>query len=221
MILVWPIGVPAVFAFLLWTHRHALSPSSSYSSFPRSNPLLASSSDLAIKSNSSSSSNNNNNNTTSSSLVHDKSLDWFKILFEGYRPLYFFWEIVATARRLFLIAVLVVVSQGNDAGQLVVGLFACLVFMTLHARYFPFEEKFENSFALGCEWVVYLALFCALLGKLDPSNFEGSKGKVVGLSLAACTLGVLLLSVVFVQFEVGKAVVVTVTLKVASAHHAS
>lgn len=75
---------------------------------------------------------------------HNPSLDSLRLLFEGYRPEFFYWELVSTGRRLFLIGVLVVVDQGNVL-QLAIGLFVGLLTITIHTRYWPFEGNLENT----------------------------------------------------------------------------
>lgn len=85
-------------------------------------------------------------------------IDPIRILFEGYRPAYFFWELVATLRRLFLIGFLVVIAQGSVT-QLALGLFVSLTTITLHCRVWPQKGTFDNVFSLAAEWLVYLALF--------------------------------------------------------------
>jgi hypothetical protein len=124
----------------------------------------------------------------------------YKLLFEGYQSAFFFWELVVSLRRLFLIGVLVVLAQGSVI-QLAIGIFVCLTTITLQAHYFPFEGDFANLFALAAEWLVFLALFLGLIGRMDPSKFEGDEGSVIGTVLAVFTGALLALSVLFVNIE--------------------
>jgi hypothetical protein len=124
MIVIWPIGVPLLFASLLYHFRWELS--------------------------------ENEEDRRAIALIGP-----IRILFEGYQPKYFFWELVSTTRRLFLIGFLVVVAQGSLT-QLASGLLVSLSTITIQARYWPYNGNFDNAFALLAEWLVYLALFLAL-----------------------------------------------------------
>jgi len=198
MIGVWPLGFPSLFAVLLHKHRHALQRpqvelkkknafgliQTAIRNLGRSKNLHGAveatlvsllRTDVAVTA-----------RALLQALRHgDPSLAALRLLFEGYQPQFYFWELISTARRLFLIGVLVVVAQvfgdtrweadlatmltkpcrvrsrlfqGNVL-QLAVGVFVSLASTTLQSRYWPFAGPLENAFALACEWLIFFALF--------------------------------------------------------------
>jgi hypothetical protein len=73
------------------------------------------------------------------------------------------------------------------------------------------HDAFENTFALAAEWLVFLSLFLAMIGRLDPDQFEGDNGNLIGIVLFAFTVGFVVVAIVFVNLEAARAVLVLVS----------
>jgi hypothetical protein len=178
MIAVYPIGIPSLYAVLLWRHRHSLNPTISTTAeaaglraVPRSlsqsfrqlysstTATTSADADAAIVS-----------DTESTAVTKPESI---KFLWGPYRQQAYWWELVECIRRLLLTGFLVFILPGT-AGQSAV---AC-VFAGLSLGVFglvqPYAESSDsNDYWLGT-WILFLSTFIALVLKGDYSSNESA-----------------------------------------------
>jgi hypothetical protein len=142
MILVYPIGCPALYFYLLWTHRREIT-----SRDP--NPSLG-----------------GNEMTPDELAIYP-----LRLLFHSYRPHLWWWEMVETANRLLLTGVLVLVAQGS-ALQIVIGLLLSLLFIRLYDSFDPFDDHVVSAVKNLSQWQIFFVFFIALLFKADFSSID-------------------------------------------------
>jgi hypothetical protein len=203
MIVVYPIGIPVLYAVLLWRHRHILNPTTSSSNanskglralpsslsqsfrqfYSSTTATTGADADAAIVS-----------ETESTAVTKPESI---KFLWGPYKQQAYWWELVECIRRLALTGFLVFILPGT-AGQSAV---AC-VFAGLSLGVFglvqPYAESSDsNDYWLGT-WILFLSTFIALVLKGDYSSNESAHyHKFMGVVLVV--FNVMLLSSAAVQ----------------------
>jgi hypothetical protein len=79
---------------------------------------------------------------------NNPSIDHLQFLFSGYDPLYWYWEVVETIRRILLTGILVLFRQGSGL-QLVVAFVISITFLKLYGHFgklsFIFVVHFHSS----------------------------------------------------------------------------
>ena len=83
-------------------------------------------------------------------------------LHKAYEGEFWFWEIVETARRLLLTAVVSVAGPGT-VSQIIFGIFLSLVFASLYAHFQPFMDKKLDWLQEVAQYQVFITLFISLL----------------------------------------------------------
>ena len=83
-------------------------------------------------------------------------------LFRAYEGDFWYWEIVETARRLLLTAVVSVAGPGT-VSQIIFGIFLSLAFAGLYAHCRPFEDKNLDWLQEISQYQVFFTLFISLL----------------------------------------------------------
>jgi hypothetical protein len=142
MILVYPIGIPGLYFYLLWTYRREISsrvPSPSHGA----------------------------KETTAEELA----ISPLSLLFHSYRPHLWWWEMVETANRLLLTGVLVLIAQGS-ALQIVIGLLLSLLFIRLYDSFDPFDDHVVSAVKNLSQWQIFFVFLIALLFKADFSSID-------------------------------------------------
>jgi hypothetical protein len=142
-ILVYPIGVPAYYFYVLYTSREMIQNRDDLTS------LLPS--------------------TTSDEQSADNVTTYLQsilLLFEAYEPKYWYWEVIETMRRLMLTGVLVLIAQGS-AVQIIVGICLSLFFLVLYDTYSPFADPIVGRVEAVSQRQILCVFFLALLVKAD------------------------------------------------------
>jgi len=80
----------------------------------------------------------------------DTGLDGTRLLFDTYRPLVWYWELIVTTRRLILTGAIVALQRGSVL-QFTAGLTVCLVGALLQISFQPYCATAENALALMVE----------------------------------------------------------------------
>ena len=89
-----------------------------------------------------------------------------KLLFELYKPRFWYWEVVETAYRLLLTGILVIIAQGSGV-QIIVGIMVALFFLKLCDIYRPYDDEKVQLLRDISQWQIFFVLFVALLLKAD------------------------------------------------------
>jgi hypothetical protein len=139
-ILVYPIGVPAYYFYVLYTNKES----------------IQSGEGVAIKT-----------VQTPSTLNHvSQRLKSILLLFEAYEPRYWYWEVIETTKRLMLTGVLVLIAQGS-AVQIIVGICLSLFFLVLYDTYSPFADPIVGRVEAVSQRQILCVFALALLVKAD------------------------------------------------------
>eukprot|EP01083_Nonionella_stella_P001441 4138_1 len=106
---------------------------------------------------------------------------------QPYKPEYYYWEIVMTARR-FIIAFLVSFSYLMDEEPVTecILLAVLVFFLTCHVRYFPFRYQRVNVLDTVCCIVFIIVLSCKVILSTDLSAFVFTLGVIIPVLWFLC-----------------------------------
>ncbi|CAM9580855.1 unnamed protein product, partial [Hapterophycus canaliculatus] len=150
MIVVYPAGIPALYAALLWTKRDVLKDG---------RRGAAGDGDLGL----------------SSPTVLQLTAD----LWKPYTPERYYFEVVECARRVSLTGVIVFIFP-NSAAQVAVTLLLAFAFFALFEVLAPYASRADAWLSRVGYIVVFLSLFQALLLKVDVSDERDHSQEVFG-----------------------------------------
>lgn len=167
MIIVYPIGCPLYYFYLLYGIRHEIQSRANETGSGLSQSEQVNSSDELKE-----------------TRMKREKLVSLKFLYESYRPRYWWWEIAETTQRLLLTGILVLIAQGS-AVQIVVGTLFTLIFLHLYEVYEPYCDNLVLSIKIVSYWQIIFVFWIALLIKADFP------------SMSARSLGICLVLVIF------------------------
>ena len=150
MILVYPIGCPLYYFYLLYGVRHEIQSGDRELMFEPVEESME---------------------VSEETRARQEKLLSLRFLYESYQPHYWWWEIAETTQRLMLTGILVLIAQGS-AVQIVVGALLTLSFLYLYARYEPFTDGFVLSIKIVSYWQIFFVFWIALLIKADFSSMD-------------------------------------------------
>jgi hypothetical protein len=171
-ILVYPIGIPAYYFYVLYTNKEAIQ--------SRDDVISDADSERGGLDDSA------------------KGLVSIRLLFDAYRPCYWYWEVVETFRRLMLTGVLVLIAQGS-AVQIIVGICLSTFFLKLYDSYSPYADTAVRTVEAISQRQICVVFFLALLVKADFESVNGT-ALVVCLVLAVF-MNIIVLFVTFVTWR--------------------
>jgi hypothetical protein len=140
-ILVYPVGIPAYYFYVLYSNKESIQSRESITT--KTEHILA----------------------TGDHVNHQ--LESILLLFEAYEPKYWYWEVIETIKRLMLTGVLVLIAQGS-AVQIIVGISLSLFFIALYDTYPPFADPTVGRVEAVSQRQI-LCVFCLAL--LIEANF--------------------------------------------------
>lgn len=168
MFLLYPVGIPAMYGYMLYTCREELKnrfmEDREVNSEERT--AISTNSDLSEEW----------NNGKMSPLAHCTDFLW-----RDYKPKYWYWELIETTRRLSLTALLSVLFPGS-IGQIIIGLTVTTLYIKLYSIHSPYLEREDNIFAELAQFQILFVNFAVLAVTSD------TWGNVVEISLAICLL---------------------------------
>ena len=139
MIFVYVLGVPALYFYVLFSNRHAI----------MTRDLTA----LLVDARGNS--------------AEQHQLAAIRILFDSYKPCFWYWELVETAFRLSLTGFLVLGAYAGDNAQMVLGLALAVVFTKLYEHFDPFLDEVSQSSKVVTLWEISLIFFLFILIKAE------------------------------------------------------
>lgn len=139
MILVYVLGVPAFYFYLLYSNRSAII----------SRDLTT----MLV---------DNRGNS-----AEQRQLSAIRVLFDNYKPCFWYWELVETAFRLSLTGFLVMGVFAGDNMQMLLGLALAIVFTKLYVYFDPFLDDLSQSSKVVTLWEICLIFFLFILMKAD------------------------------------------------------
>ena len=191
VIVLYPIGIPALYALLLFASRHSVAAGDKGPGWLRA--------------------------MRSALCRHSAALNF---LTANYRAAYFWWELVETAKKLLLASFFALPFMGHGTlVQLLVALALQLVFLVVQVYAAPFKRVSDNYFALSANVALVFGLFACMVLEQDElveatagvlqesmrARFNVDAGSITAvlltatLSVLAATLGILLHSLAAVR----------------------
>ena len=134
MTVVFPIGIPLLYMYILWTQRLRLNPP------PETTPGRAS----ALR-------------------EHDPKLAYSRFLWNPYRPKMYAWEVAELARKLLQTAVMEIFFDEGSVSQIMYLLSVTAMFVVVLHTFLPFETADNNALAIIGQWVLFFMCAACLL----------------------------------------------------------
>jgi hypothetical protein len=121
----------------------------------------------------------------------------FTFLYEGYKPEYWYWEIIEIVRRLFFSSVLTIMFTEGSIPQLFAGFFVAILNLYLLQRYQPFERFSESSLSEASQYQIAYCFFVYWNVKEHRFDSFGDHDEITyyaGLSIAVSSVLVVVLA---------------------------
>lgn len=166
MIFVYPIGIPAVFAWWLISNRNDLL---KVEVGPTANVLAG-----------------------ANSLDHLQSM---RGLWGPYKPHRYYFEVVECGRRIVLTGLAVFINPGSASHVALEVVFGA-IFIGVSDKLSPFVDPVDEWLYRSGAWVVFLSMFLALLLKVDYSEDDNHSQEVFAKVLIAAHVGMVFMVVV-------------------------
>lgn len=127
----------------------------------------------------------------------DRGIQYFRVLYAGYQRDLYFWELVATGRRLLYLGGLKLLPRGTIL-QISMAIFIELLSTSLFSHFWPFVSYSTNLLGLFADWVVFLEIFFSLIIKTSPTLSSG-KNNIISVLLSFFTGLTLLTALILVS----------------------
>jgi hypothetical protein len=166
MAFVYPFGITAMYAVLLWRQRKAICPVEGkwgrFLCFKDAVPprLDSTKEEDAIT------------EQRKMDIPANPQLNAIQFLFKEYEPYYWWFEIFECFRRLMLTGGSVIIMEGS-ATQVVCGTLMALFSIHVYSICQPFVHDDDDVLALGAQWAIFFTLFGGLLLKLQLNGTDG------------------------------------------------
>ncbi|KAH8093589.1 hypothetical protein JL720_4732 [Aureococcus anophagefferens] len=194
-IFVYPIGIVALFTTLVVARRHAIDPSLGDDGARRVRLEETEAVERCGRASLAEQSKN-----AQRRAGDDSTLKSIGFLWMHYLPMFWWFEIAESVRRLLVTAVAVTVQPGSTT-QLAYGLLTAFLSSALYSIARPFSNHLDNALAIVASTVLVLATFSGLLISAEVTKDESWSVVGVGAVLAGLTVAVVVLSVVLVLLQ--------------------
>jgi hypothetical protein len=219
MVVLYPIAIPALYAVLLWHHRHSLNPDSTSNVITRCFRAVWSSI-TAITTNCRAAAANDDQQQQQPQQQQQQQQqqqnaiepkpESIKFLWSPYREQVFWWEVVECIRRLALTGFLVFILPGT-AGQSAVACVFTVILLIVFSIAAPFAVRTDfDNYWLGCV-ILFLSTILAFILKGNFTATDTTSQRVLPTLLV--TLNILLT----VSVAVAVAVVARIAYKLSVA----
>lgn len=172
MVCVYPIGVPAIYAWGLLRIRKKLAKPSS----------LTETTELA----------------NTSGLTVTNHLERLSGIWASYRPSRYYYDLVECVRRTALTAAAVFIVP-NSVSHINVGLLLAVVFLLVSASADPFTSKVDTNISLWGNGIILASMYLALLTKVNVSDTDEVSVSLSAFQNALIAANVFLVGTVLVQ----------------------
>jgi hypothetical protein len=165
MMAIFPIGIPVVFAVLLYTERHKLC------------PRLASEGwrFLFFR-----------NDSWNLDVPLGTGNSRVQLLASPYEDRCFWFEVFECYRRLLLSSMLILLYS-LEAAQIVVAIFICLLSIRVYSYYDPFVSDDDDSLAEMAQWQLFCVFFASLLIRLEATSDDPRDQEALSFLLISIT----------------------------------
>ncbi|CAM9924542.1 unnamed protein product, partial [Ectocarpus sp. 4 AP-2014] len=172
MILVYPIGIPLLYAWLLFRHRHRIYPKQ------------------ALR-----------DGVSPERRLVDKKIAHTVLLWQAYRPSRYYYEVIECARRLLLTGCLVFILP-NSAGQAGVACVLSVATVALFITLRPFADSSDDRLYILGAILIFLSMFVSLVPKIEIADGDDQSETVVSWLLILLSLTLWLMAFMQCFWEV-------------------
>jgi hypothetical protein len=181
MVLLYPIGIPLFYLYLLWSNLSAINPPTKRVVKETERHIVSSEIIQLEKLN---------------LRDNDDNITHLSFLFESYRPGAWYFEVIECLRRLFLTAIPSLILPGTAVQTIIVLIFS-MIFSFLYAELKPFVVHSDSIAAIGAEWGLTLTLLMGLI--ITVSDYEDSLAtaakSLIGLVMIGVNLGTMIFTI--------------------------
>jgi hypothetical protein len=181
MIIVYPIGIPLLYAWLLYRERRHFNQSNKRSSGPRLT---------------------NSNSIQQLQQLSEASVQHTKFLWSAYKPRRYYWEVVECARRLLLTGFVVFIFPNSSAQAAVACLFAAFS-LAIVLQFKPHADTYDAGVYITGSTIIFLSMFLSLMVKVDISKDDTESQNVFSILLIILNVGMIVATITQVAL-VGK-----------------
>eukprot|EP00903_Cladosiphon_okamuranus_P009051 g8653.t1 len=192
MILVYPVGIPIVFAVMLWRKRSIINPPKDVPppggvlNFPHAQAARGEE--------------RYGRPSEPDPRLSDRRIAETAFLWRAYRPEAYYYEVLECFRRLLLTGCLVFILP-NSAGQAAVACVLAALTVVVFALVNPYgDDNDHRAYTLGA-LTIFLTMFMGLAVKVDLADEETESQRVLGLLLIFLTVGLLVVAVLECLWE--------------------
>eukprot|EP00937_MAST-01D_sp_MAST-1D-sp2_P002947 g2947.t1 len=165
MLCVYPIGIPALYTYMLWQYRESIC--------PEERPWQSACGAKVIPPLCDSTAESNALLDERAKLVKENTeLKSMQFLFKEYEPRFWWFESFECFRRLMLTGGTVFFMEGS-ATQITFGILVALLSVQVYARTQPFIEDDDDLLAMVAQWGVFFTLFGGLVVKVKIPQDDG------------------------------------------------
>eukprot|EP00752_Nemacystus_decipiens_P011444 g10163.t1 len=193
MILVYPVGIPIVFAVMLWRKRSIINPPKDILppggvlNFPSSGQGAGGAERYGRP-------------NEPDPRLSDGRIAQTAFLWRAYRPGAYYFEVVECFRRLLLTGCLVFILP-NSAGQAAVACVLAVLTVGVFAVVNPYSDANDHrAYTLGA-LTIFLTMFMGLVVRVNLANEETESQRVLGLLLILLAVGLLVVAVLECLWE--------------------
>lgn len=162
MIFLYVMGIPVFYSYLLYTNKDAI--------MNRSNDLDIVLRDVTC----------DTDEGRVASLTHMRLIG-IRLLFDSYKPCYWYWELVETSFRLGLTGFLVLGAYAGSGGQILIGLCLALFYTKINEFVEPFAEPINQSSKVITMWEICCVFFLFVI--LYSDTIKSSKIQILFILL--------------------------------------
>jgi hypothetical protein len=173
MILVYPVGIPLLYTWLLWRERRCFNQSHKRSSGPR---LLDTASTQQLQ-------------ETSAAAVQS-----IRFLWSAYTPKRYYWEVVECIRRLLLTGFVVFVFP-NSSAQAAVACLIAAISLVIVVHYKPHADSIDTGIYVSGSIIIFLSMFLSLLVKVNVSQDDTESQHAFSVLLILMNIGMILATI--------------------------
>ena len=184
MIIIYPIGVPLMYFYLLWSKRDMIDPGQERNEgkMDEEEALQA-----ALK-------------CREENEEADPTLKSLSFLYAAYEPKYWWFEVFETIRKLALTGLLVFLVPGT-AAQIVISLAMCMFSMRIYSGCKPFIEVCDDRFSETAQWQLYFTLFGALAMKVKLDGEDLQSRKFFDIAFASLQIAPAVLTLLYNAYD--------------------
>lgn len=174
MLFVYPLGIPALYAYLLYRGRDHFVNQPEVAAAPQKVPVesnFAPSSDAQLAQEVSQEEPEVMMAKQAATSVLDGSnfVNSARFLWTSYAPMFFYWEVLECVRRVTMTGVVVFLFPGT-AAQLSISCIFALVSIVVIALYKPHADRFDRILYISGSVLVFLTMYLGLNMKVDVGN---------------------------------------------------